>query len=119
MSKSIYFQEQLLVYRLLNGKLWQSSFSLFCYVADEDFSDQITSIGFGLGKSPKQCTRIQIMDDYAVEDVEYLTAVMQTPYANIDVLTATANITIIPDDDSKQFENCLCLDIIIETHNNL
>lgn len=41
------------------------------------------------------------MDDYAIEDVEYFTAVMQTPYTNVDVLTAAANITIIPDDDSK------------------
>jgi hypothetical protein len=69
--------------------------------ADEDFSSQITSIGFGLGKDSKQCTHIIILQDYAVEDIEHFTALLKTPYENVNLLTAAANITIYPDDDRK------------------
>ena len=73
----------------------------FCLTADEDYNSQITAIGFGLGKDSKQCTYIIILQDYAVENVEYFTATLQTPYKNVNLLTAAANITIYPDHDRK------------------
>lgn len=76
-------------------------------IANEDFNGQVSSIGFGVGKHPKQCTYIVILDDNVVENVEYFTAALRTPYKYVDVLTAAANITIIPDDDCKlYYEKC-------------
>ena len=46
-----------------------------------------------------------------MESVEYFTATLQTPYENVQLLTAAANITIYPDHDRK-------LIIIISTCTN-
>ena len=57
------------------------------------------SVGFKLGSS-MGCTHIPIFDDEAVEDVEYFTIWLFSPFENVKFSMKSANITITPDYDS-------------------
>ena len=68
--------------------------------AGEDFDAHSVSIGFEPGSSI-QCTHIPVLDDHAVEDVEYFTVVVLTYYENVKIPLNMANVAIFPDSDRK------------------
>ena len=73
---------------------------LLLILADEDFSDRSTSVGFGPGEESRQCTFVEILDDDTAEHTETFTITLETLYNNV-ILSTPAQVTLLPDDDSK------------------
>ena len=105
---------------------------LFCmphqlFTANEDFISQTEEVVFHSSTTlthQSWCTNVTLIDDYAVETVEYFTVALSTSDQSVDLLPDIANITVTDGDGgllSCQYIICIarvCVPVISAVESN-
>ena len=74
--------------------------SILQSIAAVDFPDISINLTFNIS-SPTQTVMVPILNDMAVEDLEYFSLALMSSDPDVTLNPATANITVVDDTDSE------------------